>query len=159
MSSNITFENANSMLEGARKARLNLCVFHHDAQVPGEVASISRLLYRHIPELARRAGAQLEPNEGHPPGIEVQDKYLVDMISKDVAAGRDVVAWLNAVAAPETKSIFGKGHENGLNAFMDSFAKDRGFERNDALSEERAPKINQAAAFARLQESRVREYS
>lgn len=131
------FKDAQGLLEGARAARINLCVFEHDTKVPGEVAAISRLLWKTIPELCKREGAQIDPEkEGHPPGVKSSEEWLTKSIGRDVEEGRPIISWLAKVATDQTKSMFAKGADNSLDAFLEAFSKKHGFQRRDVLAVE-----------------------
>jgi hypothetical protein len=139
MAGDLEFKDAQALYEGARDARINLCVFEGNANIPGEVSSLARMLWFHIPELAKRSGVQIdESREGHPAGVFSPDNKLVEVIARDMDGGRDMVSWLGAVATPQTKAMFAPGGGNAMDAVLDRFAKDRGFERDDLLAREAA---------------------
>jgi hypothetical protein len=131
------YKNVKELYEGARDVRINLCIFEGNADVPGEIASVARVLWKHIPEMARREGVPIdEAREGYPINIVSPDKTMVDAITRDMAASRDLVAWMPS-ASPESRAMFAKGADNSMNAFFDAFAKEKGFVRDDVLSRER----------------------
>lgn len=136
MAGETDFKDAEAMLNGAREARLQMVVFHHDAQVPGEVASLSRLLWRHIPELAKRSGVQIDEKEGHPPEVSASDRWLAKTIADDMSDGRGVVDWLAKVTSDQTKAMFAKGRDNAMDGILQRFSEERGFERNDLIAVE-----------------------
>jgi hypothetical protein len=163
MSGEFDLKDANAMLDAARKARSEMVIFHHDSQVPGEVSSLARLFWRHIPEMAKRAGAQIEDKEGHPEGISSSDQSLIKMVSADMVHGRGVVEWLARVTSDQTKAMFKKGADNAMEGFIQEFAKARGIVREDALAMEsgafapekpveevkKPAQLNKAFAFSR----------
>lgn len=156
MSGDLSFKDASELLEGARQARLQMVVFASDAQVPGEVASLSRMLWKHIPELAKRSGVEIDPDEGHPPQVSTSNEWLSRTITLDMAESRPVAQWLSAITSPQTKAMFAKGSENAMDAVLQKFSEVNGFERRDSLTieagttpplsqEEQRPKIAAAA--------------
>lgn len=157
MAGDIDFKDAEALLKGAREARLELCVFLHDAQVPGEVASLSRMLWRHIPELARRSGIEIQENEGHPPQVKASDEWLIKTIGRDMEDGRGVVDWLAKVSSDQTKAMFAHGSRNAMDGVLQRYAEEKGVERSDLIAveagrippapEQERPRVP-AAAFA-----------
>lgn len=137
------FENAEELLKGARAARINMVVFAHDAQVPSEVAPLSRFLWRHVPELARRMdpGLSLTEDEGHPQGLVATDKGLLSIIARDMTESRGIADWLSMMTTDATKSMFAKGVDNAMDGIMQKFADERGVVREDSIAAEagRAP--------------------
>ena len=139
MAGEFDFKDAKALYEAAREARINLCVFHGNADVPGEVSSLARMLWKHIPELAKRSGVAIqEDREGHPPMVNASDKGLVTAIARDMDGGRALVDWM-PTASPLSRSMFAKGEGNSMNAFFNRFAQERGFTRDDVLSNESTP--------------------
>jgi len=148
MASEYAFGDAKSLLEGARRSRLDMPHFKHDAASPGEVASLARLSFVHLPELARRMGANIGEEEGHPPSVIVKDDGLVRLIAADVVASRPMAQWLASHVSPQTAAMFAKGGENAIEGMLDRFASERGFVRNDALTQEAAAPARGAAIAA-----------
>lgn len=138
MPSEHAFKDAQNMLEGARVARLEFCVFRHDGGSPGEVAGLSRLLWQHIPALAERMGVPIRQEEGHHTKgvVAIPDESLNRLIASDVVAARPVAEWLSHHVSPRTSAMFAKGADNALAPVLEAFAADRGFQRSDALSQE-----------------------
>jgi hypothetical protein len=132
------FETPAQMLEGVREARINMLIFSHDSQVQSEVAAPCRLMWKHVPELARRMDPTLElrPEEGYPDMIKAGDAQLLSVIARDMKESRDIVGWMSAVTTPETRAVFARGADNALDAMMEAHARDRGFTRDDAIAEE-----------------------
>lgn len=136
MASDHAFENAEEMLSGARVGRLEITVFRHNTNIPGETAALARAFWLHVPELAKRMGAEISPEEGHPPQVSVSDESLVKMIASDISAGRPYASWLATHIGPQTSAMFAKGGENAFDSILDKFAADRGFARDDAFTQE-----------------------
>lgn len=124
------------MLELARRAQLEFCVFRHNAHSPGEDAALARVLYMHIPEFAKRQGETLRDNEGHDPNISVRDESLPRLIAADLSESRWAASWLAAHIKPDTMAMFAKGRDNAFDGMFDRFAEERGFVRDDHFSKE-----------------------
>lgn len=149
MASEYAFKDAQELLEGARRSRLDMPHFRHDAGSPGEIASLARLSFVHLPELSRRMGANIKEEEGHPPSVTVKDEGLVRLIAADVVASRPMANWLASHVSPPTAAMFAKGGENAIEGMLDRFAEERGFKRDDALTQEaRGPSRGAAIAAA-----------
>ncbi len=133
-----SFETPAQMLEGVREARINMLIFSHDSQVQSEVAAPCRLMWKHVPELARRMDPTLElrPEEGYPDAIKASDAQLLSIIARDMKESRDIAGWMSAVTTSQTKAVFAKGAENALDAMMEVHARERGFRREDGIAEE-----------------------
>jgi len=151
MATDAGFENAAALLKGARDARVNMVVFAHDAQVPSEVAPLSRFLWRHVPELARRMdpGLSLGEDEGHPRGLVATDQGLLNIIARDMTESRGVADWLSMITSDATKSMFAKGADNAMDGIMQRFADDRGVVREDSIAAE-AGRVSQPAPQEQL---------
>lgn len=134
------FSTASELLEAARVARVQMCVFRHDAQSPGETASLSRMLWYSIPEFAKRAGVALKEDEGYPPNISSTDEAIVSRMTNDMQGARSVAEWLGPlVMSDQSKSLFSKGKDNSMFDLIEEFAAQRGFIRSDILAEEANP--------------------
>lgn len=150
MASEHAYENSEDMLSGARVARLKFVVFPQNVNIPGETSALARALFLHVPEMARRMGTELSKDEGHPPQVSVTDQSLVRLIAADLAEARPYANWLASHIGPETGAMFAKGGENAFDHILDSFAQERGFKRDDILSQERgdnSPSLAIAAAI------------
>ncbi len=130
-----SFTSASELLDAARVARIQMCVFRHDAQSPGETASLSRMLWYSIPEFAKRSGVELKENEGYPPTISSTDEAIVSRMTKDMTEARPVAEWLGPlVMSDQSKSLFSKGKDNSMFGLIENFAVERGFARSDILA-------------------------
>lgn len=129
------FSTASELLEAARVARVQMCVFRHDAQSPGETASLSRMLWYSIPEFVKRTGVALNQDEGYPPNISSTDEAIVNRMTIDMQGARSVAEWLGPlVMSEQSKSLFSKGKDNSMFDLIEEFAAKRGFVRTDALA-------------------------
>lgn len=154
MAGEFDYKDMKSLYEGARAVRINLCIFEGNADIPGEIAPLARMLWKHIPEMARREGVQIdEKREGYPPGIVPTDQRMLGLIANDMDGSRDLVDWMPSSSA-ESKAMFAKGADNSMNAFFDDFARGKGFVRDDILSRERdaaAPRSAESSRDASLE--------
>lgn len=131
-------ESARRMMDEVRVARLDFCVFRHDSGQPGETAALSRVLWRHAPEMASRMGLEIRKDEGHDPesGVTIPDSVLPSMMARDMAEARPIASWLKAHISPATAALFAHGADNAFDLAIERFAARRGFERTDGIAVE-----------------------
>lgn len=136
MAGEFEIKDAQSMLDEIRETRINMNVFSQNTNIPGEMSSLARAFYKHIPELAKRMGSDIEAREGHPPQVVASDKGLVDMIARDLKDGRDMANWLSATTTGQSKAFFAQGRDNAIDGLLQRFSEERGFQRTDSLAVE-----------------------
>lgn len=131
---------AEETLAVARQARLDFTIFRHNVGSPGEDASVARLLWLRIPEMAKQLGAKLDADEGYGSGINSPPQQVSMMTASDVAQSRPYSDWLDCHIKAETKELFRPafGQEgNRVDKLIALHARELGYDRTDILQMER----------------------
>lgn len=136
MANELEYGTAQELLEGARTARLEFCVWRHNSDSPGEDAAAARMLWRHIPEIAMRMGVPIRQDEGHDTSgvVVLSNEALLNLTARDMERTRDIASWLGTHLSPAVAGMFAEGSKNTLNPVLDAFAKESGFERTDLIA-------------------------
>lgn len=72
--------------EEAKVVRRSMALMKEDCAVPGEMSPVARLLWRHVPEAAARAGVAVPEGEGGP---------VLSHLERDIERSRPVAAHLS----------------------------------------------------------------
>lgn len=136
MNQRLSLLDGDEILAGARVARLEMVNFRHDCGTPGEVGSLARACWLHLPELAARLGSGIAADEGHPPGISTSMHGLVNRTAEELVAARPMAEWLSGHVSPATAALFARGRGNSLHALFERLSMKHGFRRVDALAAE-----------------------